>query len=203
MPRVSIEASIFYFLIVDNSPKTILRTERLILRRWRDSDCQPFAEMNADPQVMEFFPNTLTREESDTMIGKMESSFTQRGFGLCAVELQSDGSFLGFIGLSVPNFEAHFTPCVEIGWRLAAHGWGHGFATEGARAIAAYAFNTVNLEAIVSFTTERNIRSRRVMEKIGMTFNPADSFDHPNLPKGHLLRRHVLYRLRAGELANP
>jgi RimJ/RimL family protein N-acetyltransferase len=188
---------------VGDYPITILKTKRLILRRWKDSDRQPFAEMNADPRVMEFFPNLLTREQSDNAIDSIETAFTQRGFGLCAVELQSDGRFLGFIGLSVPNFEAHFTPCVEIGWRLATHAWGQGFATEGARAIATHAFNVVKLDALVSFTTERNIPSRRVMEKIGMTFDPADSFDHPNLPEGHLLRRHVLYRLSAEEFSQP
>jgi ribosomal-protein-alanine N-acetyltransferase len=188
---------------VADSPITILKTKRLILRRWKASDRKPFAEMNADPRVMEFFPNLLTREQSDNAINRIEAAFSQHGFGLCAAELKSDGSFLGFIGISVPNFEAHFTPCVEIGWRLAADAWGRGYATEGARAIAAYAFKVVKLDALVSFTTEQNIRSRRVMEKIGMIFDPADSFDHPNLPEGHLLRRHVLYRLRAGEFVNP
>jgi RimJ/RimL family protein N-acetyltransferase len=196
-------ASILYFLIVGTSPITILRSERLILRRWQDSDRKPFAEINADPRVMKFFPNPLTHEQSDRLIDRIEAAFTQRGFGLCAVELQSDHSFLGFIGLSVPNFEARFTPCVEIGWRLASHAWGKGFATEGAKAIAAYAFQTLDLDSLVSFTSEQNLRSRRVMEKIGMTFDPADSFHHPNLPEGHLLRRHVLYRLRAEEFANP
>src|SRR5277367_2938769 len=138
MPRLSIGASILYFLIVGDSPITIVRTQRLILRRWQDSDRQPFAEINADPRVMKFFPNPLTREQSDRLIDRIEASFEQRGFGLCAVELQSDHSLLGFIGLSVPNFHAPFTPCVEIGWRLAAHTWSNGFATEGARAIAAY-----------------------------------------------------------------
>jgi RimJ/RimL family protein N-acetyltransferase len=114
-------ASILYFLIVGTSPITILRSERLILRRWQDSDRKPFAEINADPRVMKFFPNPLTHEQSDHLIDRIEATFTQRGFGLCAVELQSDHSFLGFIGLSVPNFEARFTPCVEIGWRLASH----------------------------------------------------------------------------------
>ncbi len=152
---------------------------------------------------MEFFPNLLTREQSDRAIERIEAGFARHGFGLCAVELQSDQSFLGFIGLSVPNFQASFTPCVEIGWRLASHAWGKGFATEGAQAMAAYAFNSLKLDSLVSFTAERNMRSRRVMEKLGMTFDPADAFDHPILPEGHLLRRHVLYRLRAQEFANP
>lgn len=185
------------------SPQTILTTQRLILRRWQESDLQPFAEMNADPRVMEFFPNRLTREQSYSAIDRIESGFEKHGFGLCAVELVSDHSFVGFIGLSVPAFQAHFTPCVEIGWRLAAPFWGHGYATEGARAIVRYAFDSVKLDSLVSFTSEQNIRSRRVMEKIRMTFEPAESFDHPNLPKGHLLRRHVLYRLRPKEFARP
>ena len=151
---------------------------------------------------MEHFPNLLTREQSDRLVDRIEAGFTQNGFGLCAVELQSNHTFLGFIGLSVPNFEAHFTPCVEIGWRLAADFWGKGFATEGARAIVGYAFDTLKLDSLVSFTAEQNVRSHRVMQKIGMTFNPADSFDHPNLPEGHLLRRYVLYRLCASEFAN-
>jgi ribosomal-protein-alanine N-acetyltransferase len=188
---------------VGDSPETIIRTERLILRRWQKSDYQPFAEMNADPRVMEFFPALMTREESDNSIDRIEAAFIQRGFGLCAVELKSDHRFLGFIGLSVPDFEAVFTPCVEIGWRLAAHAWGKGFVTEGAAAMVAYAFNKLKLESIVSFTSEQNIRSRRVMERIGMTFDPAESFDHPNLPEGHLLRRHVLYRLRSEEFRQP
>ncbi|HLH33963.1 MAG TPA: GNAT family N-acetyltransferase [Alloacidobacterium sp.] len=195
--------SIYYFLIVSDFPQTILKTNRLVLRRWQDSDREPFAAMHADARVMEFLPRLMTREESDNLIERIEAAFTQRGFGLCAVELKSDHRFIGFIGLSVPNFQAHFTPCVEIGWRLAAHAWGLGFATEGARAVTAYAFDTLKLDSIVSFTAEQNLRSRRVMEKIGMTFDPAESFNHPNLPEGHLLRRHVLYRLRARDFANP
>lgn len=152
---------------------------------------------------MEFFPSLLTRAQSDRLIDRIEVGFVQHGFGLCAVERRSDHSFIGFIGLSVPNFHAHFTPCVEIGWRLAARAWGQGFATEGAKTIAAYAFETLKMYSLVSFTAEQNIRSRGVMERIGMTFDPAETFDHPNLPEGHLLRRHVLYRLRAEEFANP
>jgi RimJ/RimL family protein N-acetyltransferase len=182
---------------------TILTTERLILRRWHESDRQPFASMNADPRVREFLGNLLTTEESYRAIDRFEAGFERHGFGLCAVESRQDHSLLGFIGLSVPNFEAAFTPCVEIGWRLAVHAWGHGYATEGARAVAAYAFGTLKLESIVSFTAEQNFRSRHVMEKLGMTFDPSERFDHPNLPEGHLLRRHVLYRLRAGACTNP
>jgi ribosomal-protein-alanine N-acetyltransferase len=174
----------------------VVTTERLILRRWRDADREPFARLNADPRVMEFMPSVLSRSESDALIDRIESDFDLHGFGVCAVELREDASFLGFVGLNVPGFEAAFTPCVEIAWRLAADYWGHGFATEGARAIVRYAFDTLRLNALVSFTVPANVRSRRVMEKIGMTHDPAEDFDHPKLMPGHPLRRHVLYRLR-------
>jgi RimJ/RimL family protein N-acetyltransferase len=174
----------------------ILSTERLILRRWRESDREAFARINADPRVMEFLSHPMQRAESDSLVGRIEANFQKHGFGVCATELRQDGSFIGFIGLNVPSFEAPFTPCVEIGWRLAADCWGRGLATEGARAIARYGFETLALKEIVSFTVPANVRSRRVMEKIGMIHNPADDFDHPQLLPGHPLRRHVLYRLR-------
>lgn len=123
----------------------------------------------------------------------MEAHFQEHGFGLWAVEIPGVATFAGFVGLSVPRFEAHFTPCVEIGWRLAAPYWGRGYATEGARAALEFGFDHLHLDQIVSFTVPDNVRSRRVMEKIGMTHDPADDFDHPNLPEGHRLRRHVLY----------
>ena len=176
---------------------TVAETGRLILRHWRSSDREPFARMNADPRVMEFFPAVLTGEESDrTLAERIEPHFERHGFGLCAAELRETGAFIGFVGLAVPSFEAHFTPCVEIGWRLAAEFWGQGLATEGAREMVRYAFDTVGLEELVSMTVPANLRSRRVMEKLGMTRNPADDFDHPRIPAGHPLRRHVLYRLR-------
>ena len=145
---------------------------------------------------MEFFPAVLTRQESDHAVERIEAHFSQHGFGLCAAELRETSTFIGFIGLAVPSFEAHFTPCVEIGWRLAAEYWGRGLATEGAQEMVRYAFNTAGLEELVSMTVPANVRSRRVMEKLGMIHNPADDFDHPNLPEGHPMRRHVLYRLR-------
>jgi len=173
------------------------QTERLILRRWLPSDREPFAHMNADPGVMEFFPDLLSREESDRVVtDRIEPHFERHGFGLCAAELRETGAFIGFVGLAVPSFEAHFTPCVEIGWRLAADHWGRGLAAEGAREMVRYAFDVLGLEAIVSMTVPANVRSRRVMEKLGMTHDPSDDFDHPNLPEGHPLRRHVLYRLQ-------
>jgi RimJ/RimL family protein N-acetyltransferase len=173
-----------------------LRTERLILRRWREEDREPFARMNADPAVMEFFPALLSRAESDAGVERVEAGLAQRGFGFWAAELRESGEFIGFIGLSVPNFQAPFTPCVEIGWRLAAKHWGKGLATEGARAAVDYGFGTLALAEIVSFTTTTNQRSRRVMEKIGMTRDPQADFDHPLIPVGSRVRRHVLYRLK-------
>jgi RimJ/RimL family protein N-acetyltransferase len=169
---------------------TRIETPRLILRGWRDSDREPFARMNADPRVMEFFPACLSREQSDAII--------DRETGLLALELRETGEFIGFIGLAAPRFDAHFTPCVEIGWRIAAEHWGKGLATEGAREVLRRATGE-----IVSFTTERNFRSRRVMEKLGMTHDPADDFDHPRIPEGHPFRRHVLYRIQLSMNHNP
>ena len=173
----------------------MLETRRLLLRRWRDSDRVPFAALNADPRVMQFFPAVLSRTESDRLVDRIEAHFEKHGFGLFAVELGQEGAFIGFIGLSVPDFEAPFTPCVEIGWRIAAAYWNQGLATEGAKAVLAYGFDSLQLSEIVSFTTVANAPSRRVMEKIGMTRAPEDDFDHPKLPEGHPLRPHVLYRI--------
>jgi RimJ/RimL family protein N-acetyltransferase len=181
-----------------------LRTERLRLRRWQPSDRAPFAALNADPRVMEFFPVQLSREESDARVAGIEAHFDRHGFGLWAVEVVGVAPFAGFIGLSIPGFEAHFTPCVEIGWRLAAAHWCRGFATEGARAALAFGFQTLGLAEIVSFTAAVNLRSRRVMEKLGMTNRPDDDFDHSLLPEGHWLRPHVLYRIaRPNALTDP
>lgn len=173
-----------------------LRTERLQLRDWRDSDRPGFAELNADPRVMEFMPAPLSREESDQLFEKIQSHIRAHGFGLYAAELLKERSFLGYIGLTVPSFEAQFTPCVEVGWRLAAEQWNQGLATEGARAVTRHAFQGLGIAALVSFTVPANKPSRRVMEKLGMTHDSAEDFDHPGLPEGHPLRPHVLYRLR-------
>ena len=178
----------------------VLQTERLILRRPCEADREPFARMNADPRVMEFFPATLSRQESDALMNRIESHLERHGFSWCAAELRDTGEFIGFIGLSVPPFVAAFSPCVEIGWRLAAEFWGRGLATEGARAVRESAFAKLGLEEIVSFTTVENVRSRRVMEKLGMTRDAADDFDHPLLPEGHPQGPHVLYRLRRREV---
>jgi RimJ/RimL family protein N-acetyltransferase len=178
-----------------------LSTARLILRRWRGSDRRPFQALNADPRVMEFYPALLTPEETDASIARIEQHFEQREFGLFAAELIDTKTFVGYIGLSVPAFEAPFMPAVEIGWRLAFDYWGRGLATEGARAVVRHAFETLRLPSLVSFTAPANLRSRRVMESIGMVHDPAGDFDHPGLPAGHRLRRHVLYRIKphAGE----
>lgn len=145
---------------------------------------------------MEFMPAILSVEESDQLIDRIEEHFEQHGFGLCAVELRQDHSLIGFIGLSTPSFKAEFTPCIEIGWRLSADHWGHGLATEGAQSIVRYAFEVKSIDELVSFTVPNNLRSRRVMEKLGMIWNPKENFNHPNLPEGHPLRRHVLYRMK-------
>ena len=173
-----------------------LETSRLLLRRWRSSDRGPFAKINSDPKVMEFFPAPLTGPQSDALVAKIEHHFQKHGFGVYAAELKSDGGFIGFIGLNVPSFNAHFTPCVEIGWRLSSDFWNQGFATEGAQAVIDSARHGLHLKEVVSFTVPGNVRSRRVMEKLGMTHDQNDDFDHPELPPGHPLRRHVLYRLR-------
>jgi RimJ/RimL family protein N-acetyltransferase len=172
-----------------------LDTERLRLRRWRESDREPFAVLNADPVVMEHFPALSSRAESDAMVDRIEAHFDRRGFGLWAVEVRGGAPFVGCVGLWTPMFEAHFTPAVEVGWRLAPAHWGHGYATEAARAAVDYGFVAHDLEEIVAFTVAANFRSRRVMERLGMTHDPADDFDHPGIPAGDPLRRHVLYRL--------
>ncbi len=173
-----------------------LQTDRLQLRRWLPADRAPFARMSGDSAVMEFYPALLSREESDAMVDRIETHFALHDFGPWACELRATGEFIGYVGLVVPRFITAFTPCVEIGWRLAAPYWGRGLATEGARAAVQYGFTTLGLDEIVSFTVPTNVRSRRIMEKLGMTRDPADDFEHPLLPEGHALRHHVLYRLR-------
>ena len=178
-----------------------LQTDRLLLRRWQPADLAPFAALNADPRVNEFLPGPLTREQSDERAERIDASFDQHGFGLWAVEVCNVTPFIGFIGLAVPRFESHFTPCVEIGWRLSADHWGRGYATEGAQAALAFGFDVIGLREVVSFTVPDNVRSRRVMEKIGMMHDPAEDFDHPVLPAGDRLLRHVLYRLACSSAA--
>jgi RimJ/RimL family protein N-acetyltransferase len=170
-----------------------LRTRRLLLRPWRDSDLEPFAAMNADVRVMEHYPSVLTREQSNLFVSnRIRPQFELRGYGPWAVEVPGVTSFAGYVGLLDQTFEASFTPCVEVGWRLAFRHWGQGYATEAARAALAYGFDVAGLDEIVSFTAVTNARSIAVMRRLGMT--GAGEFDHPHLPDGHPLRRHVLYR---------
>ncbi len=173
---------------------TTLRTERLLLRPWRDSDREPFARLNADPVVMEHFPAPLTRAESDAFVERVEEHFATNGWGLWAVETP-EHPFAGYVGLWPATFEAHFTPAVEIGWRLAREAWGRGYAPEAAREALRFGFETLGLDEIVSFTATANHNSRRVMEKIGLRHDPADDFDHPRVLDDPRLCRHVLYRL--------
>lgn len=172
-----------------------LRTERLLLRRWRDEDREPFAALNADPVVMEHFPSLLTREQNDEYADRIDAWFDEQQFGLWALEVLESGEFIGYTGLWQAAFEAHFTPAVEVGWRLGQHAWGKGYAPEAARASLADGWRRLDVDEIVSFTTTSNTRSQRVMQKIGMARDPADDFDHPRMPAEHPLRRHVLYRL--------
>lgn len=187
---------ILRFALPAGMPPRELRTERLLLRPWRDTDLPAFAALNADPTVMEHFPAPLERRESDALAARIRAGFAAKGYGLWALEVPGTEPFIGFAGLIEPVFEAHFTPCIEIGWRLGAPYWGRGYATEAARALVRVAFIHLDLDEIVSLATAGNRRSRRVMERIGMSHDPADDFDHPRLPEGHRLRRHVLYRLR-------
>jgi ribosomal-protein-alanine N-acetyltransferase len=185
----------------------MLQTDRLILRRWRDQDREPFAALNADPDVMHWFPSTLTHAESDAMVDRIEASFDDRGYGLWAAEVKGSASkvgipFIGFIGLAYQSFPAHFTPAVEVGWRLAKAHWGNGYAPEGARAALDVAFDVLGLDAVVSMTTVGNEKSRRVMEKIGMTRDPADDFEHPN-DTDERIRPHVHYRINKVSRSTP
>jgi len=175
-----------------------LQTPRLILRPWVAADRGTFAALNADPRVMEYLPGVLDSEESDALVERIEQHFEDHGFGLWALEIPGVVSFAGFAGLWIPRFQAHFTPCVEVGWRLAVEHWGHGYASEAGRAAVVFGFEHLNLAEVVSFTVPENRRSRRVMERIGMVHRPADDFDHPNVPEPR--RRHVLYRIKSTDL---
>jgi RimJ/RimL family protein N-acetyltransferase len=178
-----------------------LRTERLLLRQWRDEDLAPFAELNGDPETMRFFPAPPSREESDQLAARERRQIDEEGWGLWAVEVVGGAGFIGFVGLARPSFEARFTPGVEVGWRLARDHWGHGYATEAGRAALAHGFEDLGLEEIVSFTSPLNEPSWRVMQRLGMSHDPADDFEHPRVPVGHPLRLHVLYRLSRADWA--
>jgi ribosomal-protein-alanine N-acetyltransferase len=172
---------------------TVLSTPRLRLRPWRESDFAAFAALNADPAVMEHFPSIATREESDAMARRIMAKMEARGWGLWAIEVIGGEPFVGFTGLNVPDFDSTFTPCTEVGWRLARSAWGRGYATEAASAALAFGFGELGLEEIVSFTALTNRRSMAVMERLGMRRD--GEFDHPRVAEGSPVRRHVLYRL--------
>ncbi len=182
-----------------NGPVT-LAGERLVLRPWTDSDLAPHAILNDDAEVMEHMPRRLDRADSDAMAARIRDDLDTRGWGLWAADV--DGVFIGWIGLNPVPFEAHFTPAIEVGWRLARPYWGHGYATEGARLAIAFAFAELGLDEIVSFTVPANLRSIAVMERLGMTHDPADDFDHPRLSETSPLLRHVLYRLPASAVSS-
>ncbi len=176
-----------------------ITTSRLLLRRWQASDLDPFADLNADPKVMEFIGPPWSRDRSDRMAGLFGGFLDEHGWGLWVVEVPGVMAFAGFVGLNPTRFDTHFTPTIEVGWRLARPAWGRGYATEGAAAALDHGFDAVGLGEIVSFTVPANRRSWAVMERIGMHRDPEGDFDHPGFPDGHPLRRHVLYRLAREE----
>lgn len=172
-----------------------IKTTRLLLRHWKNEDLEAFAKMNADPRVMEYFPSVLSRQESDDLAKRIIQRFEENGWGFWAVAVTGVADFIGFVGLNQPDFEAPFMPAVEIGWRIAYDFWGKGYATEAATAALEYGFETLNLDKIVAFTAEDNMRSRQVMEKIGMHRSPEEDFDHPKVSVEYSMRRQVLYRV--------
>ncbi|HMF27828.1 MAG TPA: GNAT family N-acetyltransferase [Candidatus Cybelea sp.] len=174
-----------------------IETPRLILRDWRDDDVAAWAAINADARVTEFFPKTYTRELSEASAAAIRAQLTRDGFGWWAVEIRGGPSFIGSIALQAVPFRAAFTPANEVGWRLGFQHWGRGYATEGARAALDFAFNELKWPEVVAFTAASNLRSQRVMERLGMTHDPSDDFDHPRIEAGHPLRRHLLYRITA------
>jgi ribosomal-protein-alanine N-acetyltransferase len=176
-----------------------IKTQRLLLRHWYEEDLAPFAALNGDPEVMRYFPATLTPAESDEFARYVQGLIAVQGWGLWAVEVLGGAPFIGFVGLNRPRFEAHFTPAIEVGWRLDRAHWGHGYATEAAAASLSFAFEELDCPEVVSFTSLINERSIRVMRRLGMSHDPADDFDHPSVPDGPL-RRHVLYRMRSRHL---
>ncbi len=169
-------------------------TPRLKLREWKEEDKAPFFRLNSDPRVMKFMPKVLSKEESEQFVERIKIRFREDGYSFFAVELIENQTFIGLIGLSTPKFDTFFTPCVEIGWRLAHDYWGNGYATEGAKASLEYGFQKLNLSEIVSFTVPQNLRSRQVMERLGMHY--VDEFNHPLLLRGHSLEKHLLYKIR-------
>lgn len=172
----------------------MIRTKRLLLRDWRDDDLEAFAALNADPVVMEHFPSLMDRAQTEAAVGRIRAHFDREGFGLWAVEVPGVVPFIGFTGLARPAFMPQF---VEVGWRLAHAYWGAGYATEAARAAVDYAFDTLKLPELISMTVPSNVRSQRVMQKLGFVRDPDADFEHPNIPIGSRMRAHWLFRLRS------
>jgi len=189
--------SLRYRMYTAKPRPVVLETARLRLRQGRDEDAEPFAAMNADPRVMEHFVAPLTREQSDATLARVREGIDRRGWGWWLLERRDDGAFAGFTGLSPVREDFPMAPAVEVGWRLPVHAWGAGYATEAARAAIAFAFETLRLDEIVSFTATSNARSTAVMQRLGMA--PDGAFEHPAVPEGHRIRTHVLYRLRNGD----
>ena len=177
----------------------MLETERLRLRQWQARDAEPFAAMLADPDVMRYFPATLDRQQSDALMTRLQQRISESGYGFWAAERRDTGTFIGFVGLNVPDYTLPFAPCVEIGWRLARSAWGHGLASEAARAALRYGFDVLQLPEIVSFTSEHNLRSQAVMQRLGMQRDVHGDFLHPKLASDHWLACHVLYRLTVAD----
>lgn len=177
----------------------ILETDRLILRTWDDDDLRQMLAINQDPKVMEYFPSLQDLEMTKKFIEKVNAHFENHGYSFYATVRKDTNEFIGFIGLLIADFESHFTPATEIGWRLSSNHWGKGFATEGAKAVLDYAFRELKISEIVSFTVPQNKASRRVMEKIGLRRSPQNDFNHPKLAKDSTLCKHVLYRLLKDE----
>ena len=173
---------------------TELETERLLLRKWKNSDLMPFAELNADSKVMEFLPKKLTQKESNDLASKLIELMQKRGWGIWALEIKEKNSFIGFVGLHEPTYDFHFTPCVEVAWRLSKESWSKGYATEAAKKCLAFAFGTLNIKEIYSFTSTVNLKSEAVMKRLGMK-NLHENFEHPAFPENHKLSEHVLYKI--------
>jgi RimJ/RimL family protein N-acetyltransferase len=180
---------------------TELTTTRLRLRHWLPEDLAPFAELNADPLAMRLMRGRLTQGESQEFARRAQAYLADRGWGMWAVASRDDGTFLGSVGLNCPGFTTHFTPCVEVAWRFLPRHWGSGYATEAARASLDYAFGVLELSEVVAFTVPHNTASRRVMERLRMTHHERDDLDHPRIPPGDALSRHVLYRVRRADWA--
>lgn len=176
----------------------IFKSDRLGFRNWEEGDLTPFAEMNADPEVMTFFPNCLTRDQTAEMIARLKTGYAENGYTFFAVDELESQDFIGFIGLIQPNFEAFFTPCVEIGWRLKKSVWNKGYATEGANACLTYGFKTFGFSEIIAITAVVNKKSERIMQKVGMTY--IGIFEHPQLALGHELRSHLVYKIERNQM---